>query len=413
MPLWITQETPTTLSLYSVRAVNHSVAWACGGTGSGTEAVVLRTTDGGDIWASVTSNLPAVDLYCLDAVDADHAWVGTATGQIYATTDGGSSWEQQPYGGVQSGFIDGIRFFDPQRGYALGDPPAGSSRFIVLRTTDGGSTWNHISNEPVGVTGEAGWNNSFWWSDPLHGWFGSNSSRVWRTADGGATWQSSPSGGASSYAVAFRDSLVGVAGHDNGVVGRSTDGGLSWSWVSFPSTATVAALAFVPQQPIAWASTATELLSSSDNGINWTSRIMSPISGGITHLSFSDSSTGWAVTNNGEILHYSPVVSGVVPSPPMLPGGYSLVQNYPNPFNPATVISYQLPVVSNVRLVVYDLLGREVAVLVDGRQPAGTYEERFDVHSFGGRGSGLSSGVYIYRLTAGAYSLSRKMVLLK
>jgi photosystem II stability/assembly factor-like uncharacterized protein len=421
MPLWISQETPTLLSLYSVRAVNHDVAWACGGTGMGTEAVVLRTTNGGNIWASVTGNLPAVDLYCLEAVDADRAWVGTATGQIYATANGGASWAQQPYGGIQSGFIDGIRFFDTQLGYALGDPPTGSSRFVVLGTTDGGSTWNHIPNEPAGVTGEAGWNNSFWWSDPRHGWFGTNVSHIWRTADGGATWQNASSGGASSYALAFRDSLVGVAGHDNGFVVRSADGGLSWSGISFPSTATVTALAFAPQQPMAWASTATELLRSSDNGVSWTTQIMSPISGGITHLAFADSSSGWAVTNNGEVLHYSPLVLGVGTSPRLIPGGYSLAQNYPNPFNPATVISYQLPAlsgvegsaVSDVRLVVYDLLGREVAVLVDEREPAGTYEVRFDVQSVDGRGSGLASGVYIYRLTAGSCALSRKMVLLK
>jgi hypothetical protein len=88
--------------------------------------------------------------------------------------------------------------------------------------------------------------------------------------------------------------------------------------------------------------------------------------------------------------------------PPM----FVLEQNYPNPFNPITVISGQWPVVSDVRLVVYDLLGREVAVLVDGRKAAGRYEFRFD-------GASLSSGVYLCRLTAGEYVASRKMILSK
>jgi hypothetical protein len=93
--------------------------------------------------------------------------------------------------------------------------------------------------------------------------------------------------------------------------------------------------------------------------------------------------------------------------------GFKLCQNYPNPFNPTTVINYfiagtrgQGMGVSDVRLVVHDLLGREVAVLVNERKPAGSYEVRFD-------GAKLSSGVYIYRLTAGNLVQSRKMVLTK
>ncbi len=75
------------------------------------------------------------------------------------------------------------------------------------------------------------------------------------------------------------------------------------------------------------------------------------------------------------------------------PVTFRLQQNYPNPFNPATVIGYQLPAVSNVRLVVYDLLGQEVSVLVNQQQGAGIYQVRFDA-------AGLASGMYEYRLTA-------------
>ncbi len=88
------------------------------------------------------------------------------------------------------------------------------------------------------------------------------------------------------------------------------------------------------------------------------------------------------------------------------PASFALQQNYPNPFNPKTVVSSQLPVASQVRLVVYDLLGREVAVLVNERRAAGSYEDTFD-------GSGLSSGVYIYRLNAGAFISARAMLLVK
>ncbi len=88
------------------------------------------------------------------------------------------------------------------------------------------------------------------------------------------------------------------------------------------------------------------------------------------------------------------------------PDNFVLNQNYPNPFNPVTVISYKLPAAGLVNLTVYDILGNEVASLVNKKQSAGTYEVNFD-------GSGYSSGVYFYKLTADGISETRKMALLK
>ncbi|MBU1651614.1 T9SS type A sorting domain-containing protein, partial [bacterium] len=85
---------------------------------------------------------------------------------------------------------------------------------------------------------------------------------------------------------------------------------------------------------------------------------------------------------------------------------YVMVDSYPNPFNPTTSISYQLSAVSHVTLTVYDIAGREVAKLVDGFRDAGVHEVTFD-------GSGLASGVYLYRLTTQAQTVSGKMVLMK
>ncbi len=90
----------------------------------------------------------------------------------------------------------------------------------------------------------------------------------------------------------------------------------------------------------------------------------------------------------------------------LVPVRAELDQNYPNPFNPTTVVSFQLPVASNVKIVVYDILGREVKVLVNESKPAGTYSIRFDA-------SALASGTYLYRLTAGSYTETRRMILMK
>jgi len=89
-----------------------------------------------------------------------------------------------------------------------------------------------------------------------------------------------------------------------------------------------------------------------------------------------------------------------------VPREFVLRQNTPNPFNPTTCIRFQVPGVSDVKLVVYDLLGKEVAVLLNERKAPGHYEVSFN-------GSGLGSGVYIYRLIAGSFVASKRMVLLK
>jgi Carbohydrate binding module (family 35)/Bacterial Ig domain/Secretion system C-terminal sorting domain len=88
------------------------------------------------------------------------------------------------------------------------------------------------------------------------------------------------------------------------------------------------------------------------------------------------------------------------------PTSYSLYQNYPNPFNPSTIISYSLPKLSRVVLKVYDLLGREVATLVNEEKTQGTYKVEFN-------GRQLSSGVYFYTLRAGDFVQSKKMLIMK
>lgn len=85
---------------------------------------------------------------------------------------------------------------------------------------------------------------------------------------------------------------------------------------------------------------------------------------------------------------------------------YTLSQNYPNPFNPTTTITYQIPQTEFVTIKVYDILGSEVATLVNEEKPAGSYEVKFE-------GSGLTSGMYFYHLKAGEYNETRKMVFLK
>ncbi|MBI2427631.1 MAG: T9SS type A sorting domain-containing protein, partial [Ignavibacteriales bacterium] len=89
-----------------------------------------------------------------------------------------------------------------------------------------------------------------------------------------------------------------------------------------------------------------------------------------------------------------------------VPAEFRLAQNYPNPFNPSTTIRFEVPVSGSVTLNVYDMLGREVATLVDGQQAAGSYSAIFDA-------SRLASGVYFYKLAAGSYTQVKRMSLVK
>jgi hypothetical protein len=100
------------------------------------------------------------------------------------------------------------------------------------------------------------------------------------------------------------------------------------------------------------------------------------------------------------------IVTGVASQSGNVPTVYSLSQNYPNPFNPSTAIKFDMPRASQVNLSVFDILGREVSVLVNDRRDAGVYEVKFD-------GSNLASGVYFYRLQAGDFVQAKKLLILR
>ena len=142
----------------------------------------------------------------------------------------------------------------------------------------------------------------------------------------------------------------------------------------------------------------------------WMNSIWTPTDGG-------NARGGWHIADsagNGYFLSASYnvtltrqlILAGATSEGKNVPEAYTLSQNYPNPFNPSTTIRYELPKALIVRLAVYDILGREVSVLVNDKKNAGSYEIKFDA-------SNLSSGVYVCRLQAGSFIQSRKLLLLK
>ncbi len=126
---------------------------------------------------------------------------------------------------------------------------------------------------------------------------------------------------------------------------------------------------------------------------------------GILGTTNSSDSPHVGSTFNLDDLALSGTATGVTGQPAQ-PRSFALSQNFPNPFNPSTLINYEIAKAGPVRLTVYDVLGRQVATLVDGIQEPGAHEARFD-------GGGLASGMYIYRLQTTGFVQQRKMILQK
>ena len=121
------------------------------------------------------------------------------------------------------------------------------------------------------------------------------------------------------------------------------------------------------------------------------------VSGGLAYV---------ALPRNGLYLIQNDLLTALDPHFSSLPEQFQLMQNYPNPFNPKTVISWQLPVGSNVEISIYNILGQKIETLLNKYMPAGYHEIKFN-------GQNLPSGIYLYRIEAGEWTDVKKMLLVK
>ena len=148
------------------------------------------------------------------------------------------------------------------------------------------------------------------------------------------------------------------------------------------------------------------ILHTTDGGTNWNSQL-SGTSSFLYSVHFTDNNTGWAVGGHTILKTINGGVSFIEEKEiNEIPAAYLLSQNYPNPFNPSTSIQYAVSSRQFVTLKIYDVLGNEVAILVNKEKPAGNYEVEFDA-------TGLPSGIYFYTLRSGSFVETKKMVLMK
>ena len=425
---WSPQISGTTSILNSVKAVSPMVAWVCG-----YNSTVRRTTDGGSTWINANPN-PAMipgNVETIEAIDAMNSWCATSPGAntfIYKTTNGGTIWTQV-YANT-SGFINGIRMVSSTAGYAFGSPVNSSFMWNVLVTTDGGTTWTPLPTRPQGTAGEQGFINSVQVSMPYM-WFGGSFGSVYRSTNGGVNWTSAPTPGINSYVQALHfNSQTGLGLASSISMVKSTNGGVSYSVLTVPGAGNISGIEGAGND--LWFVRGENIYRSTNAGDNWAVEHNT----GITMLamnfvnnSISGCIEGWAVGYAGTIVKIIGLTVGTANNQNALPETYKLSQNYPNPFNPSTRIDYSIPLskgVSNgqgitpplkeaglsaegrgmVKLTVTDILGRQIAVLVNEYKPAGNYSVNFDA-------TNIPSGIYFYKLEAEDFKAVKKMVVMK
>lgn len=339
---------------------------------AGPVGVVWNTRDGGHSWTRQRNDYP-FNFRGAWAFDSLHAVaIGNTvnafpdTGKIYATADGGLTWITSVPGDSLS-YLTKVRFVDRLHGWIT--TGTSSAKNAIVATTNGGLTWR-VRPTPIGFI-----DISF--IDSLEGWaMDAERDGIYKTTDGGLSWKLlSMIGGTDKLlprALCFIDNVNGWAfggmfyhGIISEAIYRTTDGGNNWIQESIGLTA--------------------------DFGNVSDAQILN------THL-------GWAVCDDGSVLRYQVITN--VNRLSDVPTHFFLYQNFPNPFNPTTTIDYTILKRDHVFLSVYDLLGREVATLVNADQPAGPHRTTFDATQ-------LASGVYLYRLRAPGISLVQKMILQK
>lgn len=387
--------------------------WIAGGSSNAPK--VFRTTNGGVSWLTVSTGSIANDLYCVYTLNDNLAFVGegevNGNASLYKTTNAGVNWQPILTTSGSGGHFTGLAF-TKLNGNIFGLAIAEK----VYRTSNSGANWVELS---AGVTGVSNAKNSLMIVDNDFYGFGLNNgaARVRLTTNNSSSWntqQLSVSGNYTSAIAFHSNKLYGVAATATSLpnISRTTDGGVTWMNVNIGSGVTgTCYFVWVPATPVVYILGSNGgIKRSTDNGISW---VTTPTPGvtNLTHFDFMHSGMviyGYAVSSNGNIIKLADTLNILtgVNSNNNFPNKYSLSQNYPNPFNPSTNISFSVPQSSSVKISVFDLLGRELSTPVNEFKQAGNYEITFDA----GR---LGSGVYYYRMTAGDFTDTKKMIVIK
>lgn len=403
---WFEDTSGVNVRLNAVYCLNMSRAWCCGNNGT-----VLRLTPiywNMQRWKNVTGNGIPVNL---DLVSITNPWsdtnialtTGTVAGvtYVYRTSNAGANWTQvfsQPNGKINSVWFSQN---SNTNAFLQGDPVGG--RWTIFRSTNGGVNWDSSGLFLQQNGSEIGWSNSaYFYNDRV--WFGTNNSRIYYSSNSGITWSSqSILPEFNSYTI-MANIPSGVVISGGSTLMKSTSHGMNWSPIASMGTGNFGG--FGNWGNFWWyVRSDNKVYLSSNNGESWSVQYTAQ-SGNFTNIYLTNYNLlMFAIRTNGGISRYI-IAVGIHQISNQTPENFSLSQNYPNPFNPVTKIKFDVPKTSFTKIIIYDIIGREVTTLVNEELKPGTYEVDWN-------SAGFSSGVYFYKITAGDYSETKKMVLMK
>jgi photosystem II stability/assembly factor-like uncharacterized protein len=364
---------------------------------------IYRSTDKGTSWGRADSTLASTNVnsnsFSSFAVSGTNLFAGIGNG-VFLTTDKGTNWND-----VSSGIwsINSLPNLAENGMYLF----AGCDDGVFL-STDNGKSWaaSGLTNRSVLAfavlppTGATSVSNLFAGTWGLDG-------GVFRSTDNGTSWTDVSSGLPHRKVNCLVASNASLFANTDGGVFLTRNNGKTWNDANLGLTGRpVTKLAFIGTNLFAGTCYDGVFLSI-DSGLTW-----SKVNTGLTNMyvdAFAFDGSDVFVGTGGSGVWRRPLSEMVVEAehdPVRIPDSFLLGQNFPNPFNPSTSIRYSLPSGQHVRIIVYTVLGQEVAVLADEDQTAGYKQVTFDA-------SGFPSGVYLYRLQARTFVETKKMVLMR
>jgi photosystem II stability/assembly factor-like uncharacterized protein len=404
-------------------------------------------------WSKIP-NLEYTDIHCLLATSDSTLFVGGDNATLLRSTDNGSTWTSAMGKGI---YADTVLSLEEGFGYIFAGANGVES---VYRSSDNGASWSAAN---VGLPLSVQVNSMTSTASAI---YAATNSGVYSSIDSGGSWVADtvglnmapwyeyPTPGGTIGIIAVDSALYTVRSWDTytqGGVYVTVADSIAWMSIGPDSLPTygIFAIAVVDANVFVAAASGVYLYSgsnqlwlsrsnglpadlqscimttadsllfayiglrngqmyvTSDLGKTWSAIHDSTFTSNGINAMVANKEYLFAGTNSGGWrIPIADIITSVNNNHHHLQVGYVLYQNYPNPFNPTTIITYQLLAASHVTLKVYDVLGREVRLLVNERESAGSHSAAFD-------GSNLPSGVYIYRLQAGSFTQSKKLALLK
>jgi len=399
---------PATGSHEDVFFATPDVGWVVNGVGH-----INRTTDGGQSW-QLQVDQPSY-LRSVGFADTLTGWAGSLDGVplLYATTDGGATWTPvldipapQPTG------ICGIWVVNESVVYACGKYDGTSAR--VIKSTDGGATWTSQDLVPLANT-----LIDCFFFDADHGFVvgavGVGNARravILGTTNGGTEWTTRHTTDRMAewcWKISFPTPLIGYVSIErfsgSTYFLQTTDGGLTWKDRFFRDNYIVQGIGFATPE-LGWIGGPTgPCYETTDGGVSW-----HPAGFGVhvNRFRFFGPPIGYAV---GSTVYKYTTATAVDDAPSEAPPALALAQNYPNPFRNSTAIDFTLSRAADVRLAIYDLAGRRVAMLLDAYRLPGSYQLEWD--ALDNRGRPVGAGVYWYRLAAGDAVEAKPLLVLR